>query len=139
MKNAVIHLVSVAGDPPERTELSTEGTVQVRDGKYLLCYDEGELLGEEKTRTTLQIVSPERVVILRTGATRSRLVVEKGKTVSCRYGTPYGELTLEIVGEEVTAECTETGGKLHLAYRIDTAGKPLSHTDVKITFREVLE
>lgn len=138
MENAIIKIKGTQNTDGqlETMELTTEGTVCAESGKIILCYEEGEMMGEYKVLTKLS--ASEKIVILeRSGDLNSRLVIEQGVRNSCFYSVPQGELMLGIYGKEVKNNLTEHGGSLKMVYIIDSNLHPISENTVEITVKEV--
>ena len=139
MKNAIIKIKGVQGlDGEEETiELTTDGRYGYKDGEVMITYDESEMIGVKGVKTILHYKKPNTVTLKRSGALQSKLIIIDKSKSSCRYDTGYGELMLDIVGEEMAADFCENGGMLKMSYRIDTMGKVLSKNRIEITIREV--
>ena len=80
MKDVIINIKStqVSDDNEDTIEFVTDGRMFEKDGKSLLCYDEGEMLGVPGVTTHVRI-EDKKVVIQRSGGLNSRLLVEKEK------------------------------------------------------------
>ena len=114
-------------------EFATAGTLDIKDGEYVLCYDEGEMLGVKTVRTTLTVKSCDTVIMERSGDMSSRLVIEKGARNNCFYNTPYGSLMIGIFGESVSSSLSMLGGKVEMNYTIDSNLQTVSRNIVEIT------
>jgi len=139
MKNAIITVKGIQGlDGEEETlELTTEARYGIKDEEILLSYDESEMLGVSGVKTMLRYKKPDTVILKRSGALESRLVIQKGKTNSCLYDTGYGELVLDIKGESLRNALDENGGSFSMSYSIDVNGKILSKNRIEITVKVI--
>lgn len=139
MRDVIITVIGIQGlDGNEETiELTTEARYGVKDGEILISYDEGEMLGVKGVKTILRYKAPDTVILKRSGALESRLVIERNKRNCCRYDTGCGELLLDIIGEEMESRLDENGGTFSMSYRIDANNRILSKNRIKITVREV--
>ena len=81
MKDVIINIKGEQGtdDNPETVELTTDGRFGEKNGSYFISYDESEMLGLGDVKTCLYIKPDNSVVLQRSGAVESRLVVEEGK------------------------------------------------------------
>ena len=104
------------GDP-DATELTTEGTLTLREGNLYLAYQESELTGMEGTTTTFAVEGP-RVTLMRTGSVNSQMVFEEGKQHTSLYETPFGELTVDIQTSKLIHNLSERGGLMEIKYSI---------------------
>lgn len=139
MKNAIITVKGIQGlDGEEETlELTTEARYGIKDEEILLSYDESEMLGVSGVKTMLRYKKPDTVILKRSGALESRLVIQKGKINSCLYDTGYGELVLDIKGESLHNALDENGGSFSMSYSIDVNGKILSKNRIEITVKVI--
>ena len=135
MKNAIVTVkgTQIVDGNEEILELTSEARYGIKDGEILISYDESELLGVKEVKTMLRCKLPDTVIIKRSGAIESRLVIQKDKTNSCLYNTGYGELLLDITGREFRQCLDENGGSLYMSYDIDVNGKILSENIIEIT------
>lgn len=139
MKDVFIKIKGIQqiGEESEEIELSTLGRLGVRTQDVLLSYEEPDETGVQSVKTLLHFRSPDTVVIKRTGAYDSRLVIRTGVRSSCCYGTPCGTMMLGVFGERVESELTPAGGMLQMCYTIDCNLRQVSRNRVEITVREV--
>lgn len=139
IKDVIINIKGVQGidDQTDTVELTTEGRFGIKDGKYFLSYEEGQLIENGQVKTHIYINSPNSVVLQRKGAVESRMEIEKDKRNSCFYLTQVGELSLEIYGEKLDIDLNESGGKIDMVYTIDSDLRLVSRNQVEITVKEV--
>lgn len=139
MKDVIIKIAGTQGaDGDENTiELTTEARYGFKDSEALISYDEGEMLGVKGVKTLLHYKAPDTVILKRSGALESRLIIQKNKKNCCKYDTGYGELLIDIIGEEIESSLNENGGSFYMSYSIDAGNRLLSKNRIKITIREV--
>ena len=139
IKDVLITVVGIQGiDGEEDTvELTTEGRFGIKDGKYFLSYDEGQIVEAGKVKTKIFINSPDSVVLQRTGDISSRMEITAGERKSCFYSTPVGDICIGIYGEKIELDLKENGGNINLVYTIDSDLNLISRNRVKITVKEV--
>lgn len=131
-------IISIKGsDGGENIELMTDGRFGEKNGSYYLTYDETEMLGMGKVKTSIYVKPDSSVILQRTGAVESRLVVEEGRRSVCAYNTDAGELLIGISGESVKTSLTADGGDISMKYTIDSNLKLVSRNTVKISVRGV--
>ena len=73
-----------ADQEPDVIELTTEGTMELRDGGWDISYVESELTGLSGVTTTFR-VEPEQVILTRTGKLHSQMVFRLGQTHESLY------------------------------------------------------
>ena len=139
MKDVIIKIKGTQGIDGEQDEieLTTDGRFGKRGDSHYMTYDESAMLGMDSVKTSIYIKPDNSVILQRTGAVESRLVVESGKRSSCYYNTAQGELIIGIFGETVKTELGLNGGKIHMCYTVDSNLKLISRNTVDITVREV--
>ena len=102
---------------PDATELTTEGTMEFRDGGWDICYEESALTGLEGVTTTFR-VEPGRVILDRTGKLNSRMVFQEGVSHESLYQMEFGALMLSVKAEQVFFDIMPDGGVIDLVYSI---------------------
>lgn len=126
------------GDNTDEIQFTTDGRFGYKDGNYFISYDESQLLEVDgEVKTTVFIKPDNSVVLQRTGAYNSKMVIEKGIRNNCFYVTPHGELSLGIFGESVKTKLDDNGGNVCMHYTIDTNSQLLSRNEVNISIKEV--
>ena len=126
--------VQVVEGEEDTVELVTGGRFTSHGGRWLIRYEESDATGYGGCRTTLR-VDPQKgeVVLLRTGAVHSQLVVEEGRRHQCTYDTGYGNLVLGVNGSRVHAQLTPEGGQLEFHYSLDVNTALISENAVYVT------
>ena len=139
MKEVLIRITGTQGidDDTDSVELTTVGRLGVKDGQFLITYDESEMMGVKGIKTSLMIKEDNTVVLKRTGAYQSRLIVQQGVRNSCFYSTPHGDLFIGIFGECVEHNLSGGGGTINMSYTIDSNLQLISRNTVKINIKEV--
>ena len=140
IKVVLISIKGIQGIDGETDTIAfmTEGRFGIKNGEYYISYDESGMLDSgEEVKTHIYIKSSDSLVLQRTGAIKSRMLVEKEKRNTCFYQTPHGELVIGIFGELIEHDFTEKGGNLTLKYSIDSNLTLISKNEVKISIREV--
>ena len=105
------------GIDPDETELMTEATLEMTEDGLRISYEESSLTGMEGTTTTY-LISGSRVTLLRQGTVNSQMVFEEGRQHTSLYGTPFGELTVDIQTSRLRHNLTERGGVMEIRYSI---------------------
>lgn len=103
---------------PEVIELTTEGTMLLRDGGWDITYEESALTGLEGVTTTFR-VDPGVVTLTRTGALKSRMVFQEGVPHDSLYQMPFGALMLTVQATSVFYDIVPDGGVIDLSYTIN--------------------
>lgn len=120
------------GNDINETEMITKGTFERIDSGYLLKYDETDETGYDGAHTSLKILNGSKIELTRTGSVVSELVIEEGKKHHCLYGTPYGELTVGVLGRRVKSMLTDVGGRAIASYVMDVNAMQMGEYDLSI-------
>ena len=106
-----------AGQEPEVIELTTDGTMEFRDGGWDISYEESALTGLEGVTTTFR-VEQGLVILDRTGKLNSRMVFQEGIAHESLYQMEFGALMLSVKAEQVFFDIMPDGGVIDLVYSI---------------------
>ncbi len=119
---------------PDTIELVTEGSLELRDGGWDICYEESDLTGLKGVVTTFR-VEPGRVVLTRTGKLQSQMVFENGVSYDSLYQMEFGALLMRTTAKQVLFDITPEGGFIDLVYAIEientAAGEIDYHLDIR--------
>ncbi len=116
-------------------ELTTAGALTKIPGGYQLSYEESALTGMEGTLTSFEI-SPNRVVLTRTGQLNSEMVFEKGVRHLSLYSTPMGSLEVGVAARKVHSTINDQGGELVINYAIDIDHQLAGENSFSLKVRE---
>ena len=138
MKREVVLVIrgrqSYEGQEPDVIELTTEGTMEFKDGGWDISYEESALTGMEGVTTTFR-VEPGKVILSRTGALRSRMVFQQGVPHDSLYQMAFGTLMITVCAKSVFFDILPDGGVIDLIYSIDientAAGMVDYHLDIR--------
>lgn len=130
-------LITVRGtqlgeDGPQSMELMTRGTMTGRNGKFAISYEETELTGTAGVVSTFLILNPNRVVLTREGAIKSRMVFVKGVKDESLYDLGFGSLLLGVFTKDIRVELSENGGRLFIDYTVEIEQTVSSHNAYEI-------
>ena len=119
---------------PDVIELVTEGTMQFRDGRWDICYEETELTGLAGVTTTFR-VEPGRVVLNRSGVLNSQMVFQEGISHSSLYQMEFGTLMITVCATRIFAQIGNAGGMIDLVYDIDIENSAAGTVDYHLEIR----
>lgn len=123
-------------DNDDTVELTTVGTIEETDDKYIIRYNEEQEPPRSTIRAKLSIQKDKSTVeMLRSGDVGSCLIIERSKRNLCRYGTEYGDLLMGIYGRSIEADAGESEGVFSFAYDIDVNGALTSQNEVTVKYR----
>lgn len=107
--------------------------VKINDIRYI-SYIEIDEKSKNKLRTTIKI-KPNGIVTIIKGKNEG-MVLEVGKTHSCSYPTPFGEILLDISAYKINNTLSDDGGELELQYSLIVDGNELSRNTLNLTVKE---
>ncbi len=137
MKQVVLSIrgrQTYAGQEPEIIELTTEGTMDFRDGGWDICYEESELTGLAGVTTTFR-VEPGRVILDRTGKLRSQMIFQPGVAHDSLYQMEFGALMIRVRANHVFYDIVPDGGVIDLIYSIEIENTEAGTIDYHLDIR----
>lgn len=126
-------------DAPETIELMTRGTMMERNGKYSISYTETELTGTPGVVTTFFIPNPQRVVLSRDGAVKSRMVFVEGVKDESLYDLGFGSLLVGICARSIEVNLSPVGGTLRIDYTVSVEQATTSRNSYEILIAPIKE
>ena len=138
MKQAVVLTIrgtqSYEDQEPDVIELTTEGTMEFRDGGWDISYEETELTGLAGVTTTFR-VEPDKVTLSRTGSLRSQMVFQKGVVHESLYQMEFGALLIRVCAQHMFFDIVPDGGMIDLVYSIDIENTGMGLVDYHLDIR----
>ena len=136
-KDAVINIKGIYNMEGEKEviELMTTGRFYKRGGHYYISYDESEATGFEGSKTTLKIENEDRITLLRSGASRSQLIIEQGIRHQCYYNVGHSSMMIGVLGDKIKSCLNDSGGKLEFKYSLDINTSLASENEVYIDIK----
>lgn len=130
-------LPSEPNEAPDITETLTRGIcreVGTEDGPgYRFDYRVSEDDNPHNAISCKVTVSAHKAIIERSGALRSTIIVVPGESHSCLYETPYGALSFDIYGSEISLRKEGDSIIASLTYEIYSGGIPTTANEITIT------
>ena len=119
---------------PDVIELTTDGTMEFRDGGWDISYEETALTGMEGVTTVFR-VEPDKVILSRTGKLRSEMVFQKGVIHESLYQMDFGALMIAVCAQFLYFDITPEGGMIDLVYKIDIENNACGTVDYHLDIR----
>lgn len=119
---------------PDIIELTTDGTMEFRDGGWDISYEETALTGMEGVTTVFR-VEPDKVILTRTGKLRSEMVFQKGVIHESLYQMDFGALMIAVCAQFLYFDITPEGGMIDLVYKIDIENSACGTVDYHLDIR----
>ena len=123
-------------DDRESSKLKAKGTMQEVDGIKIISYTEpDDEMG--KCETVVKVINNNFVEMSRKGVYETIFLIEEGKTHSCIYRTPFGEMNMDIVAERVNAQIPDCSGKILLCYRLESNSEIIGENNLLMKINEI--
>ena len=119
---------------PDVIELTTDGTMEFRDGGWDISYEETALTGMEGVTTVFR-VEPDKVILTRTGKLRSQMVFQKDVIHESLYQMDFGTLMIAVCAQFLYFDITPEGGMIDLVYRIEIENSACGTVDYHLDIR----
>ena len=119
---------------PDIIELTTDGTMEFRDGGWDISYEETALTGLEGVTTVFR-VEPDKVILTRTGKLRSEMVFQKGVIHESLYQMDFGALMIAVCAQFLYFDITPEGGMIDLVYTIAIENSACGTVDYHLDIR----
>lgn len=121
------------------TELYTQGSFYEKNGSYYIVYEESETTGYEGCRTILKIDGEEKINMMRKGAVKTNLLIEKDARNIGYYGLPEGDLTIGVSAQKLQSRLDDNGGEVYFKYALDINSSHVSDNEIYVTVGEISE
>ena len=123
-------------DDRESSKLKASGTMEDIDGIKVISYTEpDDEMG--KCETVVKIINNNFIEMRRSGVYETTFLIEEGKTHSCIYRTPFGEMNMDIVATRVNANIPDCSGKILLCYRLESNREIIGENNLLMKINEV--
>ncbi len=123
-------------DDRESSKLKASGTLEEIDGKKVITYTEpDEEMG--KCETVVKVINNNFIEMSRKGVYETTFLIEEGKTHSCIYRTPFGEMNMDIVAKRVKADIPDCSGKILLCYHIESNSEIIGENNLLMKINEI--
>lgn len=95
-KNVRINIVGIQIDTGEEAVTTrANGTYHLQNGNHYIQYEETS--GEKEITKSLIKITPEEIIIKRSGSNNSHMVFTLTEATRAQYQTPYGVLMLHVL------------------------------------------
>lgn len=138
MKHVNVQLTTRQGEGETRSEtrMAAVGSLEQTENGLVLCYIEPPQ--EDGSRAHVRMtLRPQRVFLERGGEFSSRMVFEPGRRCLCQYDTPYGALVLHTRCRELENTVSKYGGRLYVAYDLESGAEQTENCMMEILIEEV--
>lgn len=129
--------IQIIDDQSDVTELFTSGLFYKKNSNYYVCYDETETTGFGKSKTTLKIENNKKVTLMRSGDSKTHLIIENGQRNVGHYGTNVGDMLIGIYTKELDSQLDDNGGDLFFHYALDVNSSLISENEIYINIKGI--
>lgn len=117
-------------------EMVADGKFQYDVEKTVAVYYESQTVCND-VRVLLKFYPNDKLIIERSGALQSTMIIQKGKRYCDFYTTAQGKLCMGVYGESIHSELNENGGSIFCEYQLDIDGKIVSRNRIEVLLKEV--
>lgn len=128
--------IQVVEDEQDVTELFTHGLFYKKNDNYYITYEETETTGFDGSKTTLKVEGNNKVTLMRSGKSKSHLIIENGERNVGHYGTEDANMMIGVYTKEILSELTDAGGDIYFSYELDINSTLISENEVFINVKE---
>ncbi len=123
-------------DDRESSKLKAFGTLEEIDGVKVITYIEpDDEMG--KSETVIKVINNNFIQMIRKGAFVADFLIEEGRTHSCIYKTPFGEMNMDIVAKRVNANIPDCSGKILLCYTLQSNSQIIGENNLLMKINEI--
>ena len=123
-------------DDRESSKLKAQGLMQEIDGIKIISYNEPDSeMGN--CETVVKVINNNFIEMSRGGVYKTTFLIEEGKTHSCIYRTPFGEMEMDIVAKRVNVQIPDCSGKILLCYQLESNGEIIGENNLLMKINEV--
>ena len=136
-KNAIISVISKqcdSEDDDDIIEVVTPGEFYKEGSHYYAVYEETEISGMKGTTTTLKI-GEEKVTLIRTGTTNTKMKFKKYERDLTLYNTPHGALNLTVDTRNLKMNMGNDGGDIFIDYDMIIGNQQTLSTILEINIK----
>lgn len=119
---------------PDIIELTTDGTMEFRDGGWDISYEETELTGMAGVTTVFR-VEPDKVVLTRSGKLHSEMIFQKEVPHESLYQMDFGALLIRVCAKYLFFDIVSDGGTIDLVYSIEIENTAMGMVDYHLDIR----
>ncbi len=137
MENDVLIKVTglqVIEETGDTIEMMARGKHYIRNNKHYLLYDEIEDEEQPKVKNIIKF-NDEFAEITRQGMVNGKLIFEKGKNNQSLYGTPFGDLLVEVVTKNIDLKSNDDALNLKIDYELYANNSKVSDSKIEIDVR----
>ena len=124
------------GQEPDVIQLTTEGSMEFRNGAWEVSYEESDLTGMAGVTTVFR-VEPQKIVLTRTGKLRSQMVFQMGKSHDSLYQMEFGALLISVSTQHMFFDIIAEGGVIDLVYDIVIENSATGVVDYHLDIRAI--
>ena len=122
------------GDQEENIDVIARGTHSIEDGEHLLEYEEFDEETDDKTQSTIRFTEGKAEVV-RKGNMTGNLTFEKGEKNETIYSTPFGDLNMDIITNDIHIDEKEEQINLRIVYELYAQNEKVSDHTIDVSIK----
>ncbi len=123
------------GDQEENVDVIARGTHTLENGEHLLEYDEFDSETDDRTSNTIRF-KEGRAEVIRKGNMTGNLTFEIGEKNETIYSTPFGDLNMDIITNDIKINEGEQQINLKIVYELYAQNEKVSDHTVDVSIKK---
>ncbi len=130
-----IKSIQKVGDQEENVDVIARGTHSIEDGEHLLEYEEFDGETDDKTQNTIRF-KEGKAEVLRKGNMTGNLIFEKGEKNETLYSTPFGDLNMDIITNDIQIDEKDKQINLKIVYELYAQNEKVSDHTINVNIKK---
>ncbi len=130
-----IKSIQKVGDQEENVDVIARGTHTLEDGEHLIEYEEFDSETDDKTQSSIRFRDGKAEVV-RKGNMAGNLTFEKGEKNETTYSTPFGDLNMDIITNDIQIDEKEKQINLKIVYELYAQNEKVSDHTVDVSIKK---
>ena len=130
-----IKSIQKVGDQEENVDVIARGFHTSENGEHLLEYDEFDNETDDKTENTIRFTE-NKAEVVRKGNMTGNLTFEKGEKNETIYSTPFGDLNMDIITNDIQIDEKDKQIVLKIAYELYDQNEKVSDHTINVSIKK---
>ena len=130
-----IKSIQKVGDQEENVDVIARGFHTAEGEEHLLEYEEFDNETDDKTENTIRF-SQGKAEVVRKGNMTGNLTFEKGEKNETIYSTPFGDLNMDIITNDIQIDEKDKQIKLKIVYELYAQNEKVSDHTINVSIKK---
>ena len=123
------------GDQEENVDVIARGFHTLENGEHYIEYDEFDSETDDKTQSSIRF-SEGRAEVIRQGNMSGNLTFDVGEKNETTYSTPFGDLNMDIITNDIQIDEKEQQINLRIVYELYAQNEKVSDHTVDVSIKK---